>query len=132
MIPDQRSLSRSQAERLVSYLAIFETPGYVFRESHTPDRSETILTQDTYDFIRLVLVFAGTNTSERLRLLDLQAYEKDAHLLGQASADLLFELLYRHVRLDHSSRGHLLELLENGHIIAMLKRLRDLQPTLAS
>ena len=47
--------------------------------------------------------------------------------LLDASADVCFKLLTLHIRADRFTDGHLAQMLESGHITAILKRLREIR-----
>jgi Family of unknown function (DUF6508) len=52
---------------------------------------------------------------------------QDPALLAQADLLTLRKLLTAHVRQDRFIEGHLAQMLENGHISAILRRLRELR-----
>jgi hypothetical protein len=48
----------------------------------------------------------------------------------QADATTILKLLTTHVRADRFCEGHMAAMFENGHIVALLRRLRELKGTM--
>ena len=55
------------------------------------------------------------------------SYIGNPESLLDASADVCFKLLTLHIRADRFTDGHLAQMLENGHITTILKRLREIR-----
>ena len=55
------------------------------------------------------------------------SYIGNPESLLDASADVCIKLLTLHIRADRFTHGHLAEMLESGHITAILKRLREIR-----
>ena len=55
------------------------------------------------------------------------SYIRNPESLLDASADVCFKLLFLHIRADRFTDGHLAKMLESGHIITILKRLREIR-----
>ncbi len=122
----------SQADKLLNHLDVFETPGnhLTVGESILGDPAQRLLSAEACEMMRTVGGLCGVITSERERLIDLDSFMARPELVRLAHPDLLFELLFRHIRLDLTEPGHLATVLENGHLLAILRRLRELRPTL--
>jgi hypothetical protein len=55
-------------------------------------------------------------------------YVEDPRRVATADLDIILRLLTLHVRKDEEADGHLARVLEEGHIVAVLRRLRELIP----
>jgi arylsulfatase A-like enzyme len=53
-------------------------------------------------------------------------YVASPELLASADAETIRKLLTKHVRKDRECQGHLAEQFENGHILALLRRLKEI------
>jgi hypothetical protein len=51
----------------------------------------------------------------------------DSAALGSADEMTLRKLLTYHARVDHFKEGHFDEMIESGHIVAVLQRIKELQ-----
>lgn len=56
-----------------------------------------------------------------------ESYVDNPELLAEASLDDCLKLLTCHVRSDRFCEGHLGAMLENGHIVAVLRRMREIR-----
>ena len=61
---------------------------------------------------------------------EAQRYVNHPELLREASLQIIRKLITVHVRKERFCEGHLPTMLENGHIVAVLKRLKDLRESL--
>ncbi len=125
-------LSRNQADRLLHHLEVFETPGILLLvgKSSRPGISRALWSPEVCDLIRTVGSLMGSVTSHREDIIDTASFARQPALLLGTRPDLLFELLFRHIRCDSVYAGHLASVLKSGHILAILRRLRELRPTL--
>ena len=55
------------------------------------------------------------------------SYIRNPESLLDASADVCIKLLTLHIRADRFTEGHLAQMLESGHITAILNRLREIR-----
>jgi hypothetical protein len=55
-----------------------------------------------------------------------EAYVRDPDSLKNASAETLRKLLTTHARKDRFCDGHLAVMFQNGHLVAVLRRLKDI------
>ncbi|MGO8750454.1 MAG: DUF6508 domain-containing protein [Thermoguttaceae bacterium] len=56
-------------------------------------------------------------------------YVESPERIASADLDTIRKLFTTHVRKDHFCAGHLAAMFENGHITALLHRVRELRPT---
>lgn len=56
-------------------------------------------------------------------------YVESPDMVAQADVDTIRKLLTTHTRNDRFCEGHLVDMIECGHIAACLRRLRELRPT---
>ena len=57
-------------------------------------------------------------------------YYKDSKLLKSADIITLRKLLTLHIRKDRFVSGHLVEMIDSGHILKILKRLKEIRDTI--
>jgi hypothetical protein len=55
-------------------------------------------------------------------------YVESPDMVAQADVDTIRKLLTTHARNDRFCEGHLIAMIESGHIAACLRRLRELRP----
>ena len=58
---------------------------------------------------------------------EARRYQLDSETLAQADLLTLRKLLTTHVRADRFTEGHLAAMLESGHIVAILRRLKEIR-----
>ena len=124
--------TRKDFDALLRFLPTFETPGFRFGEmkahsGHTlpsahlaPEVRE--FHQALYDH-HWIVPFDWPSWHD-----EAQSYIDDAQKLESADLETLEKLLTAHARADRFVEGHLLAMFENGHITAILRRLRQLKP----
>ncbi len=56
-----------------------------------------------------------------------ETYVSDPELLAEAPMDDCLRLLTTHVRADRFCEGHLVAMLESGHVAAVLRRMREIR-----
>lgn len=61
---------------------------------------------------------------------EAERYEAEPELLATADFATLRKLLTTHIRAERFTSGHLATLLDNGHLLAILRRLREIAPHL--
>jgi hypothetical protein len=59
-------------------------------------------------------------------------YVDSPDLLASADAEVIRTLLTTHVRKDYFCEGHLAAIFENGHIVALLRRLKEIREEMKS
>jgi|GEM_PF-287858 len=127
---------REAIRALVRFLAIFEAPDFEFATWSGPEStSEGYLLLDGYQLSPEALNFYGAlYRLGFIRRFDWTKWTDQAakHVeeparLDQAGLEDLCRLLTTHVRADRFNDGHLVEMFENGHLTAVLRRLRELR-----
>ena len=127
---DVPEIGARQLDAVLRFLPIFEEPGYVFGEWHSPEGQFPCysMSREAIDFVRVlydqqvIFSFDWTNWQEEAR-----RYFSDPETLETADLLTLRKLLTTHVRKDRFVEGHLGDLLERGHITAILRRLREIR-----
>ena len=124
------AVGTQQLDAVLRFLPIFTQPNYTFGEWQGPEDSFPYfsMNRDTQAFIEalyeqnLVYSFDWTSWQEEAhRLMDNPQALETADLL------ILRKLLTTHVRADRFNEGHLASVLENGHITAILSRLKTIR-----
>ncbi|WP_406699679.1 DUF6508 domain-containing protein [Singulisphaera sp. Ch08] len=123
-------IASEQFDAILPFLALFDTKGYCYGGWHTP-RGEFgyySYSEDVSSFIQ-VLYKQGWVVS-----FDWPQWQEEAERLVESPTDLaradaatIRRLLTLHVRKDRFCEGHLAEMLKNGHILALLYRLREIR-----
>lgn len=119
-------------DSVLAFLPYFENEG-----SHFYDVETDRLTLDPYIYSPQVIQFVETLYREGFIIpFDWTAwrdeaarYLADSSLLGSADLFTLQKLLTTHVRADRFSSGHLAQMIECGHILAILRRLKIIRGT---
>ena len=119
-----------EIDAALRFLPIFEQPGYAFGEWRAPEGQMPYYSssREVMEFVRvlndqkIVFSFDWMRWSEAA-----QKYVSEPERLEEADLLALRKLLTAHVRADRFSEGHLGEMLENGHITALLRRLQEIQ-----
>ncbi|GAB4425597.1 MAG: hypothetical protein Kow0031_05210 [Anaerolineae bacterium] len=122
-----------QLDAVLSYLPIFTQPGYTFGEwvRNEGQFPWFAMNRDAEAFIVALyeqnLIFPFDWGNWRAEAQRLMADPDDL-----ANADLLTlrKLLVTHVRADRFNEGHLASVFENGHITAILNRLKAIRETM--
>jgi hypothetical protein len=130
---DVPEISAEQMDAVLRFLPIFQQPGYSFGEVQAPE-GQFPYYAESHEVLEFVQVLYET---EMVFPFNWNQWQEEARqYMDQpeklASADLLTlrKLLTTHVRVDRFSEGHLGQMLENGHVTAILKRLGELRARL--
>lgn len=115
-----------ECDALLRFLAIFEAPGFVFAtfKGKPGQLAYPILGPEAEAFIDAlqehgwVVPYDWPAFQEKAA-----AYVADPSKLATADSSTLQKLLTLHVRKERFASGHLLEMYECGHIVAILKRM---------
>lgn len=119
-----------QIDEILKYLPTFERQDYQFGQwvepeggfpyfSFSPEVDEFIDALHKQD---VIIPFDWTSWSE-----EAEHYQTDAEALETADLLTLCKLLTVHVRADRFVEGHLASVFENGHITAILRRLKQIR-----
>ena len=123
-------IDTQEIDIILKFLDIFSQDGYKLGEwvtisGHLPDFSYH---PDVRAFIaalykeKMVLSFDWTSWKD-----EAQRYQLDSKGLARADLLTLRKLLTTHVRADRFTEGHLAAMLESGHIVAILCRLKEIR-----
>ena len=123
-------------DALLRFLPIFESPGFVFGERYPPRwlgpkrwrlgfAGLTKLSRQFYKAIykhHWAIGFDWGAWGDEAR-----SYMEDPDKLRTADIETIRKLLTAHVRADRFIEGHFFRVLESGHIIAILRRLKQIR-----
>ena len=126
-IPD---VTAEQLDAILRFLPVFEQPGFVFGDWQqrpnqwplyhlAPEVSEF---QSALYKQQIVIRFNWPDWKK-----EAQRYVSDPEALAGADLLTLRKLLTTHLRADRFIGGHLVSMLESGHIAAILRRLQSLR-----
>ena len=127
---DNNGLSPAQLDAVLAFLPILSAHGYIFGVwhaepgempyfAHSPEVEQFIASLYAQN---VIIKFDWCAWRE-----PANALLQDPTLLAQADLLTLRRLLTAHVRQDRFIEGHLAQMLENGHITAILRRLGELR-----
>ncbi|MBN2003837.1 MAG: hypothetical protein JXA21_10805 [Anaerolineae bacterium] len=119
-----------QLDAILHFLPIFEQSGYAFGEWYEAEGQfpHFVMNTDVSDFIHtlyeqeIAISFDWSNWKEAA-----SRYVSEPGALEKADLLTVRKLLTAHVRADRFIEGHLAGVLENGHIIAVLRRLKTIR-----
>ncbi len=122
-----------QIDAILAYLPVFEGRDYCFGHWRTPAGGFPYFefSAEVSEFISalyrqgFLVVFDWPGWSQRAR------YESDPAALEVTDLLTLRKLLTAHVRVDRLIEGHLASVLESGHIVAILRRLKEIRGQMA-
>ena len=123
-VPD---VGPDQLDAVLRFLPVFEQPDYTFGEWHSPRgqfpfyavNAEVMDFLQTLDEQQIVFPFDWPRWQE-----EAGRYVSDPGALEMADLLTLRKLLTTHVRTERFVEGHLANMLESGHITAILRRLQ--------
>jgi hypothetical protein len=127
---DAPEIGSRQLDAILRFLPIFERPGCVFGEWHSPGEQFPY-----HDVSREVMDFCQALYDQQIVFsFDWPSWQDEARRLyfdpvALEKADLLTlrKLLTTHVRKDRFVGGHLASMFECGHITAILRRLKGIR-----
>ena len=131
---DVPEIGRPQLDAVLKFLPIFERPGYVFGEWHSPAGQFPYysMSREVLDFIQALsaqeIIFSFDWPSWQEEAVQ---YVSDPGAVERADLLTLRKLLTLHVRKDRFVEGHLAHMLEDGHITAVLRRLNKIREQMA-
>ena len=127
---DVPEIGSRQLDAVLRFLPIFERPGYVFGEWHSPEGQFPYysMSREVMDFCQALydqqIVFSFDWPSWQD---EAQRLYSDPAALERADLLTLRKLLTTHVRKDRFAEGHLAEMFECGHVTAILRRLKEVR-----
>ena len=122
-----------QIDAILPCLARFIEPGFTvgdWCQSSVPGQvpwfeySDSVVkfTKTLYDNYWIIPSFDWGKWQETAR-----EYVENPETINSADAETIRKLFTTHVRADRSCEGHLAAMFKNGHIVALLRRLQELQ-----
>jgi len=128
-----QEIGLAQIDAILKYLPAFEKEDYEFGEWLTREGSFPNFSYhpEVNDFIQtlyeqgIICVFDWTSWKN-----EAERYQSDSNNLKGADLLTLRKLLTTHVRIDHFIEGHLASVFESGHIVAILRRLKQIRDSL--
>ena len=131
MIDSNRSI-----DALLGFISIFEDKNKKFYEVEFRDKETGYFNLCPYAYSEEINQFIEATYKYGFILNDFdwggwrdesQKFLADAELLKSADIKTLKKLLTTHIRADRFVDGHLAAKLDNGHILAILKRLKQIK-----
>jgi hypothetical protein len=125
----------AELDAVLTFLAVFSQPGYVFGEWHQPEdqfpfysvSDEVLDFLDVLDRHHFIFPFDWPRWQA-----EGEAYVSDPDALERADLQTLRKLLTMHTRIDRFNEGYLAHIFESGHITAILRRLQVIREEMAS
>ena len=119
-----------EIDAILKYLPIFEQPDYQFGQwvqkrgqfAYFAYSSEVLEFQSTLYRQNVIISFDWMSWGD-----EVKQYQAEPEALERADLFTLRKLLTAHVRADRFVEGHLAQVLENGHIAAILRRLQQIR-----
>jgi hypothetical protein len=130
-MPKPKPITTKQVDAILPFLNAFERMG--FRCGEWPVESELVIPHfDDSDpvaaFVQALYDNGWITSFDWNKWQDTAArYVDSADLLAKADAETIRQLLTTHVRKDYFREGHLASMFENGHIVAVLRRLKAIR-----
>lgn len=135
IISHAKAISTGGIDRVCQFLPTFERKDYQFAHVEGGKYEDGTFTLPYYTYSHEVLEFESLLYKENfIYSFDWTKWQKQAEKLcidpkALQSADLLTirKLLTTHIRKERFCEGHLLSVLESGHISDVLRRLKELR-----
>ena len=131
----QKTVTVEGIDKVLKFLPIFEKEGYSFCEWKNGEEENGVSTFPHCSYSKEVCEFEGTLYEEGFIInFDWGKWQEQAKLcyskpglLNTADIITLQKLLTTHIRKDRFCEGHLAGVLEDGHIVKILLRLKDIR-----
>jgi hypothetical protein len=126
-------ITNEQIDAILPYLDQFEATGFSVGTWNTPpgqmpwfEFGEAVMEfqQALYDNDWITPSFNWTEWQETAR-----EYVASPERIESAHAETIQRLFTTHIRKERFCEGHLAAMFENGHVLTMLRRLRDIRHT---
>ena len=132
----QKTITVESIDKLLKFLPIFEQEGYEFSNWNFPEPSEDGVnyfphcdySKEVDRFVKVlyeegfIISFDWTKWQD-----EAQKYCLEPEKWKTADLATIQKLLTTHVRKDRFCEGHLAAMLKDGHIVAILKRLKEIR-----
>jgi hypothetical protein len=117
--------TREELDAVLAFLPIFKEEGY--EATYPAFNGWPIAKKEVQAFIQALSSAGMFFPFDWPAWKEARALYDDPALLAQADLLTLRKLFTTHIRTDRFTEGHLAHVIENGHITAMLRRLRTLR-----
>ncbi len=126
-----QDITTKQLTAILTFLDTFEKPGFKCGKSPVPTESSVIphyaFTKTVESFVQALYDNGWIEQLDWKKWQDTAArYVDSPDLLASADAETIRTLLTTHVRKDYFCEGHLAAMFDNGHIVALLRRLKQI------
>jgi hypothetical protein len=128
--PDVPEIGPQHLDAILRFLPVFEEPGFSFGEWHSAEGQMPYYSmgRETTDFLQALYEQQIVYSFDWTRWQDeAKKFVSDPELLKEADLLVLRKLLTTHLRKDRFVEGHLADMLECGHITAVLRRLQEIR-----
>ncbi|MFZ3135993.1 MAG: DUF6508 domain-containing protein [Thermodesulfovibrionales bacterium] len=133
---DPNIITPHDVDAVLQYLTYFANPNNKFYEiDKSPLNIPNILTIEPYIYSHKVSEFITTlyrcNFIQEFDWTswhdECEKYQKDPHLIGDINLETIIKLLTTHVRADRFVSGHLVSVIDDGHLLKILQRLAEIR-----
>ncbi len=124
--------SQTEIDAILVFLPLFEMKDFIPAVFKTePGHLPCCIFSDELDHFHSALYDNGFVSSFNWRVWQEEAkcYLDQPELLQSADLQIIRKLITLHVRKERFCEGHLPSMVENGHIVALLQRLKELRDT---
>ena len=128
-------ISHKQIDAILPFLDRFEASGFSPGTWRSPlGRPWFSFTETVIEFLRTLLDHGWVNRSfDWTKWQDTaKEYVQAPDRIESADAETIQRLFTTHVRKERFCEGHLAAMFENGHVRALLRRLREIRGTMAN
>jgi len=133
MIHEADHISKAGIEKLLSTIPLIENFSGTWVEHHIEKRGATLCDGGATNAAPIMAFGSALHESGLLIRFDWPSWQEEAarlyddpSLISQANLETIRRLLTTHIRKDRFCQGHLACACESGHIVAVLKRLKEL------
>jgi hypothetical protein len=132
---DPNIITPHDVDAVLQYLSYFANPNNKFYEiDESPLNMPNILNIEPYiysekvsEFIRTLYRCNFIQEFDWISSDECEKYQKDPHLIGDINLETIIKLLTTHVRADRFVSGHLVSVIDNGHLLKILQRLAEIR-----
>ena len=131
-----KPVSAKQLDAILPFLGAFERMG--FKCGEWPDASESVIPHFDHSdpvqaFVQALYDDGWVTSFDWSEWQETAAQHVDSpDLVTSADSETIRKLFTTHVRKDRFCEGHLAEMFENGHIVTLLRRLKDIRKEMKS
>jgi hypothetical protein len=132
---DPNKITLHDVDAVLQYLTYFTNPNNKFYETDKSSLSKSsVINIEPYIYSHKVSEFITTLYScnfiqefDWISWDECEKYQKDPHLIGDINLETIIKLLTAHVRADRFITGHLVSVIDNGHLLKILQRLSEIR-----